>query len=80
MFNNLTGSKIEKPKLSIGQTDEDIKIIPKPKYSLSGNIAFIKTSLSNDEEVKEKFFLSKQQKTQLIHKNDPSELPNSKLK
>ena len=68
------------PKGSIGQTIEDIEIISKPKYCVSDNIAFIETLLNNDEEFNQIFHINEQTKIQLIHKNDPPELPNSKLK
>ena len=80
MFNNPKGSKIVIPKGSIGQTIEDIEMISKPKYCVSDNIAFIETLLNNDEEFNQIFHINEQTKIQLIHKNDPPELPNSKLK
>ena len=80
MFNNPTGSKIVMPKKSIGQIIEDIEKNSKLKFSASDNPADIETLLNNDEEFNQIFHISEQPNSWFLYKNDPSELPNSKLK
>ena len=80
MFSNPTGSKIVMPKESIGQIIEDVEKKSKLKLSASDNPAYIETLLSNDEELNQIFHISEQPNSQFLHQNDPSELPNSKLK
>ena len=71
--NNLPDQKNLIPKGSLGDTNENIEMNSKPKYSASDNTLL----LNNDEEFNQVFHMSEQLKTQLIQDNDPSELPKA---